>query len=173
MNYKPFQIGDETNRFALVQEGKRTLFVIGLNPSTADSMIPDPTMKAVLRIAEYNHFDGFIMINLYPLRATEPSDLPVTLDQSLHEQNLDEIKKLIKDRPVVDVWLAYGANIKKRKYLKCCLSDIVNVFKDYNVNWYYINELTKEGFPKHPLYQKTGHLKTINIENICEEKNEC
>ena len=76
MDYKPFQIGDKTNRFALVQEGQRTLFVIGLNPSTADSLTPDPTMKAVLRIAEYNHFDGFIMINLYPLRATEPSDLP-------------------------------------------------------------------------------------------------
>lgn len=168
MDYKPFQIGDKTNRFALVQEGQRTLFVIGLNPSTADSLTPDQTMKAVLRIAEYNHFDGFIMINLYPLRATEPSDLPVLLDKSLHEQNLEEIKKLIKDRSDIDVWLAYGANIKKRKYFKYCLSDIVNVFKDYNVNWYYINELTKEGFPKHPLYQKTNYLKPFDIKTIYE-----
>ena len=70
MQYNPTQIGDDKNRFALIQKGKRTLFVIGLNPSSADSSTPDPTMQSVLRIASYNGFDGYIMLNLYPLRAT-------------------------------------------------------------------------------------------------------
>lgn len=166
MEYHPKQIGNEKNRFALIQEGKRTLFVIGLNPSTADAKKPDPTMKATLRIAEYNGYDGFVMLNLYPLRATEPKDLPREVDLKLHEQNLQEIDNLLKERKDVDVWVAFGANVKRRKYLLICFKDIVKHFQKNNVHWYYINKLTKDAYPPHPLYQKTDLLKKLEIEMI-------
>ena len=70
MQYRPKQIGDAEVRYALIQKGNRMLFVVGLNPSTADTEKPDPTMQSVMRIAEYNGYDGFVMINLYPKRAT-------------------------------------------------------------------------------------------------------
>ena len=94
MNYHPKQIGDNKTRYALIQEGQKTIFVIGLNPSTANESSPDPTMQFTMRIAEYNGYDGFIMLNLYPLRATKPKDLPKDIDIELHNQNLREIENL-------------------------------------------------------------------------------
>ena len=157
--YHPTQIGDDLVRYALVQEGKRTLFVIGLNPSTADASTPDPTMQSVLRIAAHNGFDGFIMLNLYPARATQPYNLPKERDDALHELNLQKIRELLEGRTKVEVWLAFGANANRRSYLIPCFEDIVKVFEPYNPKWYYINELTKEGFPPHPLYQQIGNFK--------------
>ncbi len=158
MQYNPTQIGNSTNRFALVQKGKRTLFVIGLNPSTADSKTPDATMQSVLRIASYNGFDGFIMLNLYPYRATQPYNLPKEFDYALHQENLRQIKELLKDYTRVEVWLAFGANADKRDYLMQCFEDIKNIFEHYNPRWYCIGELTSKGFPKHPLYQKVDYF---------------
>lgn len=159
IQYHPEQIGDDEVRYALVQEGKRTLFVVGLNPSTATSDTPDPTMQSVLRIAEYNGYDGFIMINLYPKRATQPYNLPKEFDKELHESNLQTIQKLLEGRNEINVWLAYGANANRRDYLIPCFEDIVKVFAPYNPKWFYINTLTKEGFPPHPLYQKVDYFK--------------
>lgn len=173
MQYTPSQIGDCNVRYALVQNGKRTLFVIGLNPSTADASKPDPTMKAVLRIAEYNGFDGFIMINLYPLRATFPKDLPKQYDEQLHKSNLINIEKLLKGRNNIDVWLAYGDNALSRKYLIPCLEDIVKVFTPYNPKWYYIDTLTQKGMPKHPLYKKTDFLKEYSIKKQISNHKGC
>ncbi len=159
MQYCPSQIGDAVVRYALVQEGKRTLFVLGLNPSTADATQPDPTMQSVLRIAEFNGFDGFIMINLYPLRATFPKDLPKAYDETLHQSNLAKLRDLLEGRDNVEVWLAYGDNVEYRKYLRSCLRDIVKVFEPHNPKWYHIQTLTAKGNPRHPLYKKVEAFK--------------
>ena len=103
MQYRPKQIGDAEVRYALIQKGNRMLFVVGLNPSTADTEKPDPTMQSVMRIAEYNGYDGFVMINLYPKRATSPKDLPQACDPVLHRNNLEYIKKVLVELVPFDV----------------------------------------------------------------------
>lgn len=62
-------------RYLLEKKGKKELIVLGLNPSTADSVEPDRTMRRVMHYAEQENFDGFAMINLYPQRATKPENL--------------------------------------------------------------------------------------------------
>ena len=166
--YHPTQIGNDEVRYALLQEGKRTLFVIGLNPSTADTSTPDPTMQSVLRIAEYNGFDGYIMLNLYPVRATQPYNLPKEIDNSIHECNLQTIRELLEGRSNVEVWLAFGANASRRDYLIPCLKDIIKVFEPYNPQWYYVNNLTKDGFPPHPLYQQVSKFMEFPLSLILE-----
>lgn len=163
MKYHPTQIGNNKTRYALIQEGQKTLFVIGLNPSTANESSPDPTMQFTMRIAEYNGYDGFIMLNLYPLRATKPKDLPKDYDIELHKQNLYEIENLLKSRTNVDVWLAFGNGICKRKYLSSCFEDILKLLEKYDAHLYYINSLTKSGYPPHPLYQKKNYFKDYII----------
>ena len=175
MQYRPKQIGDAEVRYALIQKGNRMLFVVGLNPSTADTEKPDPTMQSVMRIAEYNGYDGFVMINLYPKRATAPKDLPQACDPVLHRNNLEYIKKVLVElvpfdvrkgtsqEGDVDVWLAYGNNIDRRDYLLECLRDIIKVFEPHHPRWYHINSLTGKGHPRHPLYQKVGYLKNYQI----------
>ena len=116
MNYHPRQIGNKTERYALIQEGERDIFIIGLNPSTADETKPDPTMRRTMQIAEFNGYDGFIMLNLYPQRFTKPKDLARNIDIDIHKRNLEIIEDLLKNNTSIDVWLAFGANICIRKY---------------------------------------------------------
>ena len=70
-------IGDDQVRYALGEPGSYNLLVIGLNPSTATPDKPDPTIKRVKKIVEKENLNGWIMINLYPLRTPKPSELPL------------------------------------------------------------------------------------------------
>lgn len=68
-------------RYALGYQSEKTLFVIGLNPSTACDKTPDNTIRKVMGLAEYNGYTSFIMLNLYPKRDTYPDDLPDEADK--------------------------------------------------------------------------------------------
>uniref|UniRef100_UPI002590127D DUF1643 domain-containing protein n=1 Tax=uncultured Alistipes sp. TaxID=538949 RepID=UPI002590127D len=64
IRYKPTyweETGQEQGayRFILEQAGERMLFVIGLNPSTANELRPDPTLRKVTRFAANAGYDGF------------------------------------------------------------------------------------------------------------------
>ena len=95
MNYTNVKMRAEgdTIRFALLKDGEQMLYVFGVNPSTATDKKLDRTMQKVLGFAERNGFDGFAMMNLYPLRSTNPYALPKVMDEGLHQRNLAEIKK--------------------------------------------------------------------------------
>lgn len=62
---------DDQWRYTLGQSGKRPLLTIGLNPSTATQEKADPTVARVERIAKDKGFNGFVMLNLYPVRKTD------------------------------------------------------------------------------------------------------
>ena len=51
-------------RYLLHIPGKRTLACLGINPSTATPEKLDRTMLSVKRIANYNGYDGFLMLNI-------------------------------------------------------------------------------------------------------------
>lgn len=158
--YHPTEIGDNDNRFALYQiAGKRKLYIIGLNPSTANKDHGDPTMKKVLGFVRHNGFDGYVMLNVYPQRATNPDDLHLTCDVTLHQKNLTVIKDLLSKEQYAEVLFAFGDNITKRDYLIPCLKDIYEVLKPHIGHLAFpitlqIGEPTKKGNPRHPLYEK-------------------
>ena len=62
-------------RYLLAKKGKNNLLVVGLNPSTADAENSDPTMRNIDRIAGNNGYDGWLLVNLYPRRKSNPADL--------------------------------------------------------------------------------------------------
>lgn len=151
-------IGDKENvRYALVQKGLRTLYVVGLNPSTANDTEADNTMKRVMKFAEYNGFDGFVMLNLYPQRATHPSELHRECDPDYFQNNLKIIEQFISEEDGATVLLAYGNNIGTREYLKESQRAIIELCKRYNAKIVCV-ALTKYGIPKHPLYAKLGNF---------------
>lgn len=87
MNIK--MIGDVSNvRYVLKKEGQKMLVVIGVNPSKATENISDPTMTKIIGFAKYNGFDGFIMLNLYPQRCTNPNGLDKEINTEMHNENL-------------------------------------------------------------------------------------
>ena len=154
----------KTIRFALLKYGEQMLYVFGVNPSTATDTKPDPTMRKVMGFAEYNGFDGFAMMNLYPLRSTNPNALPKAMDEELHQRNLAEIKEVIckKKNPVI--LFAFGNAIGAAPYLKKCLKDIVTTLQPLCPQWKQIGKPTKWGNPRHPLYARYVPFEDFDVE---------
>ena len=63
---------DTQIRFLLGEGGRKELLAIGLNPSTANEITLDPTSRNIQTIAKNNDFDGWWLVNLYPLRTSNP-----------------------------------------------------------------------------------------------------
>lgn len=160
--------GDENNRFVLGNKGKNTLFVIGLNPSTADNKTPDRTIRKVMGIAEGHKCDSFVMLNLYPQRATNPDNLHEKLDEQLFAQNLQEIKNTLSGVEKPLIFSAWGNKIEKRNYFKQCIKVIFEQIGN-NAQWLKTGKLTTKGNPRHPLYAPYAWgLSDFDIKNYVE-----
>ena len=145
------QSKDMENRYLLGKRGEKTLVCCGVNPSTASPEDLDPTMKRVESLAKANGYDGYIMINLYPMRATDPNKMHEYMNVNIVEQNLEYIKNILSVGNA-DIWAAWGNLIEKREYLKECLMKIADIADTYMCTWYTMGTLTKGGHPRHPLY---------------------
>lgn len=141
---------DDSCRFVLGHDSVNPLIVMGVNPSTANDKQPDATMRRVIGYAEKNHFDGFLMINVYPVRSTNPKDLPMDMDSDVHNQNLEYILDVLKKHSNATILVAFGNPIEGRKYLKKCFIDIVKQTQPFKLKWKQIGELTISGNPRHP-----------------------
>ena len=144
---------DNTSRFVLGVKGDNPLVCIGINPSTAVPERLDSTLKSVERVAESNGYDGWIMLNVYPQRATDPNNLHERRDFSLTRVNLENMGKIFEAYQP-DIWAAWGTIITRKNYLLNCLYPIVDLSKDYNCRWFSAGVISKEGHPHHPLYLK-------------------
>ena len=166
MEYKNISmVGDvDPVRYLLKKEGKRILYVIGINPSTANEEMPDRTIVRVMGFAEDNGFDGFAMINLYPQRSTRPYNLHQELCIEMHKNNLSVIKELFYDVNSPTILLAFGNNVGVRRYLKDCFRDIVSILQPHSPHWKQIGNLTGLGNPRHPLYARKESLRDFDVQ---------
>ena len=147
---------DNSARFVLGQifnPNGKTLLCFGINPSTACPECIDNTIKKVINISRYNGYENWIMLNVYPQRATDPNDMHLERDESLVQANLLHIKEVSQKFFDCDVLLAYGNLITKRKYLKPCLAEILSLLNGEYGRSIKVIKLTKAGNPVHPLYQ--------------------
>lgn len=142
-------IGDDQVRYALGEPGSYNLLVIGLNPSTATPDKPDPTIKRIRKIAEKENMEGWIMINLYPVRTPKPDELPFEIDKKIAQKNIEVIKWLEEKYWIHSVYAAWGSNIEKRGYLVDECQKIVDII--HTESWF-TRGTTKCGHPKHLLY---------------------
>ena len=167
-------IGDDINhRYVLSSEGAKPLVVIGVNPSTANESKLDATMRRVRGFAEHNGYDGFVMINLYPQRATNFGAVPQQRNEELHQKNIEEIRAFFKGADELDVLAAWGNLAGERSYLRDCFRDIVSVLQEEGrrVAWKQIGILTQAGHPRHPLYaRKDSTLEVFDFTRYLEKK---
>lgn len=56
------------------QPSHKLVFVM-LNPSTADALVDDPTIRRCISFAQQHHFGMLEVVNLFAYRATKPADL--------------------------------------------------------------------------------------------------
>lgn len=149
----------EEYRYILGTRGENPLICFGINPSTAAPDQLDNTLKSAERIALYNGFDSFIMLNIYAQRATNPDDMEQNFNKHLHTQNKKAFLyalSLCKGTPVV--WAAWGNIVEKRKYLNLCLREMIAIGLKNGVRWASAGAVSKKGHPHHPLYLKKDSL---------------
>jgi hypothetical protein len=157
---------DNSSRFVLGQNGVKPLIVFGINPSIAEPAnigSSDPTIEKIKRIAKKMNCDGWIMLNIYPQRSTNPNDLHLEIDNELHKKNVNEIEKVLNKHPDAILIGAWGNLISKRKYLPKCLVDIFHMTNKFNKQWHCF-ETNITGHPRHPLYLKEKNLTLINFD---------
>ena len=148
---------DNSARTLLGSEDAHPLVCVGINPSSA---VPatwierwQPSSESPKTVV----FDGFMMLNVYPQRATNPSDMHIAVDPELHAWNMRSIAAFADGR-TLNVWAAWGTLIRKRKYLPQLLTDIGALPELANVQWLGRGSRSKAGHPHHPLYARTDAL---------------
>ncbi|UHH27297.1 DUF1643 domain-containing protein [Halobacterium noricense] len=121
---------------------KPTLAFIMLNPSTADEVEDDPTIRRCVGYAEDWGYGELVVGNLYAYRTSDPNELnkvenPVGPENDEHLEDIsDEADKVV---------VAWGANeaVGDRE---------VEVAEALNSELHAL-DTTKHGHPNHPLYQ--------------------
>lgn len=121
---------------------KKTILFIGLNPSTADEKIDDPTIRRCINYAQNWGYGSLLMVNLFAYRATMPTELknvknPIGKDNDLH---IIELSKKVD--VAVAAWGNEGSHLNRDKEVKKLIPNL----KCLKIN--------KSGQPAHPLYQK-------------------
>lgn len=123
---------------------KPMVLFIGLNPSTANAHKPDNTITKVKKIANYNGFGGFYMMNLFTFISTDPDKLDIKNGNiNLADRYLRHIAT--KCEAVVFAWGAFKVHGRD--------AEVRSMFP--NAFALHIND---DGSPKHPLYCKDETL---------------
>ncbi len=120
---------------------QRILFVM-LNPSTADELQLDPTVRRCVRFAQRWGYGALAVGNIFSLRSTDPAALyGVVHDHQRHNWHLRRMAELAQ--LVIAAWGVHGAHqnrgaevariLGRARPLRCV-------------------GITKGGHPRHPLY---------------------
>jgi len=153
--------GSKKERYSLGIKGKNPLFCIGINPNTASPNNYDNTIKKLISIVEKNkiNYDSWVMLNIYPQRATDPNnlDIEINFNKRIHLKNIKIMNRYIKNDS--NILCSWGTLIddNKRPYLKNCLKSIYELLSKKNIKYFHIDELTKDGHPKHILFARTDN----------------
>ena len=121
---------------------KKFVLFIGLNPSTADEEVDDPTIRRCFGYAQKWGYGGFIMVNLFAYRTT----LPANLKKVKYPVGRDNNKYIVKLSKKADITVAaWGNNGNLYRRDKQVLSLVPNLM---------CLKINKSGQPAHPLYLK-------------------
>jgi len=156
---------ENTVRYLLGTTGSNPLICVGINPSTAAPFALDNTLKSVERLSHYHGHDCWVMLNVYPQRATNPNEMHLECDHEIHSRNLEAIRELITKIPRPTLWAAWGTLIEKRSYLISCLHDIFDVTQKKDSQWISMGKNSVKGHPHHPLYlSKTSSYQAFHMD---------
>lgn len=140
--------------FDLDQRGGYAMF-IGLNPSTADEVQDDPTIRRCIGFAKRWGYGALCMTNLFAYRAIDPLDMkrhphPVGPE---NEQHL--VRCAAEAGVVVAAWGTHGYFMARGREVSTMLDDL------------HCLGVTKDGSPKHPLYlPKNAELRTFGLHGV-------
>ena len=134
---------DRIYRYALWRTWNRKLpkvLFIGLNPSTADEINNDPTIRRCINYAIDWGFGGYIMGNIFAFRSTDPQIIK-NVQEPIGDQNDKWLIKLHKEASLtIAAWGNHGQFMDRGK-------EVTKLIKNLKCL-----RVTKLGYPSHPLY---------------------
>ena len=121
---------------------KKFVLFIGLNPSTADEKVDDPTIRRCVNYAKKWGYGGFLMVNLFAYRTTLPSNLK-KVKYPVGSENDKYIMTLSKKADItVAAWGNNGDFYSRDKEVLSLVPSLMCL------------KINKSGQPAHPLYLK-------------------
>lgn len=127
----------------LFDDGRRAAF-IGLNPSTADENDLDPTLRRIRSFCEREGLGGFIMLNLFAFRSTDPKRM-LAAEDPVGPENDRWIESVCRSAHlVVAAWGNHGSHQNRDLHVARMLGHAGVTLRCLGTN--------ANGSPKHPLY---------------------
>ena len=124
--------------------------IIGLNPSTADEKVNDPTITRCISFARLWGFGGVCVTNLFGFRATAPTELKAYHDP-IGKENDAWVHEMAKEAAIkVAAWGNHGKFLNRSVEFLSSLDQLHCI------------KMNKSGEPAHPLYLK-AELKPVPI----------
>lgn len=114
---------------------------IMLNPSTADATVNDPTIRRCIGLSRAWGYGSLVVVNLFALRSTDPRALRTHLSPVGTRNDEAIMEESARAGLVVAAWGTHGSLRGRHGYIREALATRL-----HHVG------LTKEGFPRHPLY---------------------
>lgn len=135
----------------------RIAFIL-LNPSTADELRNDPTIRRCISFARTWNFGSIEVVNLFAYRATDYRELFKAREPIGTENNRFLVQALERSSFIVLGWGTRGTFLNRDRQVMSFLA---------GKNHLYCLGITKNGQPRHPLYVKGNtHLIYINLKSI-------
>lgn len=123
---------------------ERTVAFVMLNPSTADAMLDDPTIRKCMGFARRWDFGRIEVVNLFAWRATNPKDLPTVADPVGAENNRTIVERCLAADWVIAAW---GTD----KFAQARAREVTRTLTCNGIHLRCL-KTSKDGHPWHPLY---------------------
>ncbi len=127
---------------------------IGLNPSTADAAIDDPTVRRCVRFAADWGYGGLVIVNLFAFRATQPRDMMAAADPVGESNDYYLVNAARRAGLVVAAWGANGTYTGRDL-------EVAGLIAEKTRHQLHSLGTTKDGSPKHPLYVPAATRPTL------------
>jgi hypothetical protein len=140
---------DRRYRYALGRawdDAKPTVLFVGLNPSTADHRVDDPTIRRCIRFAADWGFGRLLVGNLFAFRTPSPDVLRRAADPVGARNDL-WLRRLAADADLTVAAWGNGGSFLARDRRACELLGSLHCLA-----------ITKQGSPQHPLYVRASAL---------------
>lgn len=150
---------EQTQRFALgwtaaTSTDAPPFIAICMNPSYAAHDRADKTVNRLIRASTDNGYPGWVMLNLYPERATDASNLSA-YDAGLSAANCAAIEDVLTRYGATEVLGAWGG--LKHATLRQAKIDVLNTLDQLSTRLFMFDGLTS-GEPRHPTPRGTPLL---------------
>ena len=125
---------------------QRMCAFIGLNPSTADEINNDPTVTRCINYSKAWGFQGFIMLNLFAFRGTDPKDMKNAMSPvgPLNDRVISQVTAVVGR--TVCAWGTHGLWCDRDRKVR----DSILAKEVYHLG------RNRDGTPKHPLYLRSN-----------------